>query len=194
MEWGGGGHAPVRLQPGKGGDGAHADVAGPGLLAAGQHQGRTKACGRLVPMAAAAPMPAPRTLHPLPLQPLAAPADGKTAAGLYVHQQTSQAVGVAIAAFARCMLAAQTQPGVWFPEERGALADRRALLALAAQGTSRFELNRTPWQLQTDPVQVRARSVAAWLGALVVVGRGMGGDGKGGWRPCAGACALHPVL
>ena len=81
-------------------------------------------------------------------------ADGKVAAGLYVHQRLSEAVGVATAAFARCVLAGQTAPGVWFPEERGALADRRALLALAAGGSRRFLLNRTPWQLEGDPVQL----------------------------------------
>lgn len=46
------------------------------------------------------------------------------------------------------------QPGVWFPEERGALRDRRALLAMASEGSARFELNRTPWQIASDPVQL----------------------------------------
>jgi hypothetical protein len=64
-----------------------------------------------------------------------------------VHPQLSRAVGTCTAAFARCMLAGQTQPGVWFPEERGALADRRALLGMASDGCSRFLLNRTPWQV-----------------------------------------------
>ncbi|EFN59312.1 hypothetical protein CHLNCDRAFT_137680 [Chlorella variabilis] len=80
--------------------------------------------------------------------------DGKIAAGLYVHQYLSQAVGTCTAAFARCMLAGQTQPGVWFPEEQGALGDRRALLGMASQGCTRFLLNRTPWQLETDPMQL----------------------------------------
>lgn len=80
--------------------------------------------------------------------------DGKIAAGLYVHTALSRAVGTATAAFARCMLAGQTQPGVWYPEEPEALSDRRALLALASDGCTRFLLNRTPWQLETDPVQL----------------------------------------
>lgn len=46
------------------------------------------------------------------------------------------------------------QPGVWFPEERGALSDRRALLAAASDGCSRFLINRTPWQLDSDPIQL----------------------------------------
>lgn len=46
------------------------------------------------------------------------------------------------------------QPGVWFPEERGALSDRRALLGMASEGCTRFLLNRTPWQLETDPIQL----------------------------------------
>ncbi|PSC75317.1 saccharopine dehydrogenase [Micractinium conductrix] len=81
-------------------------------------------------------------------------ADGPIAAGLYVHPRLSQAVGTCTAAFARCMLAGQTQPGVWFPEERGALSDRRALLAAASDGCSRFLINRTPWQLDSDPIQL----------------------------------------
>ncbi|KAL4859611.1 Saccharopine dehydrogenase-like oxidoreductase [Chlorella vulgaris] len=72
--------------------------------------------------------------------------DGKLASGLYVHPFLSTAVGTCIAAFARCMLAGQTQPGVWFPEERGALADRKTLLGMSTEGCTRFLLNRTPWQ------------------------------------------------
>ena len=59
-----------------------------------------------------------------------------------------------MAAFARAMLAGETQPGVWFPEERGAISDRRALLAHAAEGTIRFELNRPPWALETNPTRL----------------------------------------
>lgn len=75
-------------------------------------------------------------------------ADGKLASGLYVHPFLSTAVGTCIAAFARCMLAGQTQPGVWFPEERGALADRKTLLGMSTEGCTRFLLNRTPWQVR----------------------------------------------
>ena len=51
------------------------------------------------------PAPCPRPLAaaaPLPRPP---PADGKQAAGLYIHDHLPQAVGTAVAAFARCMLA-----------------------------------------------------------------------------------------
>ncbi len=63
-------------------------------------------------------------------------------------------MGTATAAFARCMLAGQTSPGVWFPEERGALSDRRALLSMSAEGTFRFVLNKPTWALESDPVQL----------------------------------------
>jgi hypothetical protein len=47
-----------------------------------------------------------------------------------------------------------TQPGVWFPEERGALRDRRALLQMSSEGTARFVLNKPPWAFETAPVQI----------------------------------------
>lgn len=80
--------------------------------------------------------------------------DGKIAAGLYVHKFLSTAVGTCIAAFARCMLAGDTQPGVWFPEEQGALRDRRALLGAACEGATRMSINRSQWQLESEPVQL----------------------------------------
>ena len=45
------------------------------------------------------------------------PADGTTACGLFVHKLLSETVGYSIAAFARAMLAGDTKPGVWYPEE-----------------------------------------------------------------------------
>lgn len=95
---------------------------------------------------------ATRPACPRPAPP--APADDKTAAGLYVHPRLSEAVGTCTAAFARCMLAGQTAPGVWFPEERGALGDRRALLGAASQGAARFLVNRPTWSLETEPIQL----------------------------------------
>jgi hypothetical protein len=80
--------------------------------------------------------------------------DGKVAAGLFVHPKLSESVGICISAFARCMLADQTSPGVHFPEERGALKDRRVLLTMAAQGTSRFLLNKPVWQIESEPKQL----------------------------------------
>ena len=59
-----------------------------------------------------------------------------------------------MAAFAREVLAGQTAPGVWYPEEREAVQDRRLLLDLAAKGCERFELNRPPWALSGDPKQI----------------------------------------
>lgn len=61
---------------------------------------------------------------------------------------------ISTAAFAKAILAGETQPGVWFPEERGAVSDRRKLLQDAAEGTVRFELNRPPWALESNPVRV----------------------------------------
>ena len=52
------------------------------------------------------------------------------------------------------MLAGQTHPGVWFPEEPCAITDRRSVLKQAAEGTSRFVLNQAPWQLEGDAVQL----------------------------------------
>ncbi|CAL8463528.1 g3062 [Coccomyxa elongata] len=80
--------------------------------------------------------------------------DGTTAAGLFVHKLLSESVGVSTAAFAKAMLAGETQPGVWFPEERGAVSDRRKLLQNAAEGTVRFELNRPPWALESNPTRL----------------------------------------
>ena len=58
---------------------------------------------------------------------------------------------VCTAAFAQAMLAGETQPGVWFPEEREALQNRKALLQSSAEGCVRFELNRPPWALESAP-------------------------------------------
>lgn len=80
--------------------------------------------------------------------------DGTNATGLYLHRRLSQSVGVATAAFAHSMLAGGCLPGVWFPEERAAVADRRLLLQLASRGASRFLLNSPVWELETDAVQI----------------------------------------
>lgn len=80
--------------------------------------------------------------------------DNSTAAGIFVHKELSVSVGICLAAFARNMLAGGTKPGVWFPEEAGAVADRRAVLREAAAGCDRFEMNRPPWALERDPVRI----------------------------------------
>ncbi|KAK9827368.1 hypothetical protein WJX81_002139 [Elliptochloris bilobata] len=81
-------------------------------------------------------------------------ADGTTAAGVYYHRLLSQSVGVCTAAFVRAMLAGGTQPGVWFPEQREAVPDRRGLLQMATDGAQRFELNRPPWAIESQPTQL----------------------------------------
>jgi hypothetical protein len=47
---------------------------------------------------------------------------GKNAAGIYVHKKLPEAMGNSVAAFAHAMLSGGTQPGVWYPEEKEALA------------------------------------------------------------------------
>ena len=55
------------------------------------------------------------------------------------------------------MLSGETEPGVWYPEEKGALRSGTARLRVmhrSAQGYSkpcfRFELNKASWQLESD--------------------------------------------
>jgi hypothetical protein len=55
-------------------------------------------------------------------------AGGKSAAGLYVHKRLPEAMGRAVAGFARAVLEGGAQPGVWYPEEREALAVRSVFL------------------------------------------------------------------
>lgn len=47
---------------------------------------------------------------------------GKNAAGIYVHKKLPEAMGNSVAAFAHAVLSGHTQPGVWYPEEKEALA------------------------------------------------------------------------
>ena len=69
----------------------------------------------------------------------------------------SETVGSSGAAFAEAMLEGETQPGVWYPEEKGALSGGAARLRVmhrAAQGYTkpcfRFELNKAAWQIESD--------------------------------------------
>lgn len=78
----------------------------------------------------------------------------KVAAGLFVHDKLSESVGTSTAAFATCMLAGQTQPGVWYPEQPEAIPNRELLLKLASHGTKQMILNKSPFQLQNDPYQL----------------------------------------
>jgi hypothetical protein len=52
--------------------------------------------------------------------------DGKEAVGLFVHKYLSEAVGSSVAGFADAVLQGCTEPGVWYPEEKGALTSGRA--------------------------------------------------------------------
>jgi hypothetical protein len=54
-----------------------------------------------------------------------------------VHKKLSESMGHSVAGFARAVLAGETQPGVWYPEEPEALADRRAFMEYASQGCFR---------------------------------------------------------
>lgn len=54
----------------------------------------------------------------------------------------------------RAMLEGETQPGVWFPEERGALQRRTRFFDRAKKGCQRFILNKPTWQLESDPKQL----------------------------------------
>ena len=50
----------------------------------------------------------------------------------------------------RAVLDGETEAGVWFPEERGTLRDRRTLLQRSAEGCSVFALNKPTWALESD--------------------------------------------
>jgi hypothetical protein len=43
---------------------------------------------------------------------------GMSTTGLFVHKTLPDSLGYTVAGFAASMLEGQTQPGVWFPEER----------------------------------------------------------------------------
>jgi len=82
--------------------------------------------------------------------------DGKKAIGIFSHKMLSVSVGFSVAAFARAVLEGSTQPGVWYPEEEGGIAEsaRRKLLERAAEGTLNFVMNKSPWMIDRDPKEV----------------------------------------
>jgi hypothetical protein len=53
---------------------------------------------------------------------------GKSAAGLFVHKRLPAAMGNSVAAFAAGVLAGGAAPGVWYPEEKEAVAVGLGLL------------------------------------------------------------------
>jgi hypothetical protein len=69
-----------------------------------------------------------------------------------VHRKLSDSVGTCTAAFVRNMLRGGTQAGVWFPEHREAVYDRRRLLTDASDGISRLECNRPLWEIEGEPI------------------------------------------
>jgi len=79
---------------------------------------------------------------------------GKNSAGIFVHKALGQSMGTSVAAFAHAMLSGHTEPGVWYPEEKSALLDRRTFLKLASTGCERFDLNRSAWALESEPKQI----------------------------------------
>lgn len=99
---------------------------------------------------------------------------GKNSAGLFVHKKLSQSMGYSTAAFAQSVLRGQTQPGVWYPEEKEALQvrarERERCSSAAARSMGSMGLaQRGGWQ--AGPCCVRLGSMhgalhpAAW-GAL----------------------------
>ena len=80
--------------------------------------------------------------------------NGKLAGGIFNHPRLRDAVGNGTAAFASAMLRGETQPGVWYPEEPEAVADRAALLAAASQGCDNFVINQAAWMLESKPINL----------------------------------------
>jgi hypothetical protein len=80
--------------------------------------------------------------------------DGTSAVGIFIHKRLSDSVGICCAAFVRSMLRGNCQPGVWFPEEPEALADRRTVLKESAEGCVRFDLNKPAWAIESNPKQL----------------------------------------
>lgn len=54
----------------------------------------------------------------------------------------------------RAMLEGETQPGVWFPEERGAVQKREQFFERAKRGCQRWALNKPAWSLESNPKQL----------------------------------------
>ena len=80
--------------------------------------------------------------------------EGKSASGIYVHSALPQSIGTCVSAFAQCLLNDESQPGVWYPEEKEAMVNRKRFLEDAAEGCQRLVLNRPGWQLESDPQRV----------------------------------------
>ncbi|MEW5300170.1 MAG: hypothetical protein WDW36_003119 [Sanguina aurantia] len=79
---------------------------------------------------------------------------GKNSAGLFVHKKLSESMGYSVAAFADSILQGNTDVGVWYPEEQGALKDRRRFFSIASTGCDRFDLNKSAWSMESDIKQI----------------------------------------
>ena len=78
----------------------------------------------------------------------------KQSVGLYTHPRLSECVGTCTAAFAQALLNGECASGVWYPEEKEAVANRRALLERASKGSTMFVLNQAGWLLETQPLNL----------------------------------------
>ena len=79
---------------------------------------------------------------------------GALAGAIYNHPRLSEAVGDATAAFCAAMLRGETDPGVWYPEEAGAVKDRARLLEAVAVGCDNYEMNKAAWMLESKPINL----------------------------------------
>ena len=61
---------------------------------------------------------------------------------------------VGTAAFARAMLSGSCQPGVRCPEQPEAIRDRMAPLTESSKGCIRFDVNKSPFQVESDAKQL----------------------------------------
>tara|TARA_B110000977_G_scaffold130957_1_gene166908 strand:- start:37638 stop:39086 length:1449 start_codon:yes stop_codon:yes gene_type:complete len=80
--------------------------------------------------------------------------NGKLAGGIFNHPKLKDAVGDSTAAFASAMLRGETEPGVWYPEEPEAIADREALLLAASKGCDNYVINQAAWMLESKPINL----------------------------------------
>mmetsp|Transcript_29014 Transcript_29014/g.55656 ORF Transcript_29014/g.55656 Transcript_29014/m.55656 type:complete len:443 (-) Transcript_29014:230-1558(-) len=80
--------------------------------------------------------------------------NGQNPTGIYVHKKLSVCVGQATAAFAQNVLEGGTKPGVWYPEEEEAVADKKLLLERASKGAKKFEINKPGWMMESTPMNI----------------------------------------
>lgn len=80
--------------------------------------------------------------------------EGKAASGIYYHERLSQSLGSCVGAFARCILDGNTEPGVWYPEQKEAIKNRKIFLNHASEGCRRLILNRPAWQIESEPKRI----------------------------------------